>query len=705
MSALYRPFKLTFGLLAVLSLSFATAPAQGSHFTLSQILGSPFPTDLRAGPRGNRVAWVFDARGVRNIWVAEGPGFEGRQLTHYGLDDGQEILGLEWTPDAEAIVYVRGGDANRRGEYPNPALDPHGEEQAVWMIRLAGGEPVNLGEGEAPAVSPKGDGVAFLKKGQIWWVPIKPLGKAVHLLHTRGRASSLTWAPDGSSLAFVSRRGDHSFIGVYSPSQQRLHYLSPGVDQDRFPAWSPDSQRIAFVRISTVTRHVVFGPRREGRPWSIWLADVQKGTAQRIWKADPGAGSVFRRVVSSSQIFWMGNGRLIFPWEKDGWTHLYSLEPQGGQVRLLTPGPFEVEHVSLAANRKAIYFSSNQGDVDRRHIWSLSEESATPVAVTQGQGIEWEPAPLAANGAVAILHSDATRPARPALVTGQGRIRDLAPQAIPADFPSDELVAPRQVLFPAADGLRLHGQLFLPPKVASGARDPAVIFFHGGSRRQMLLGWHYMYYYHNAYALNQFLANQGFVVLSVNYRSGIGYGLNFREALHYGATGASEYNDVQGAGLYLRGRPDVDRARIGLWGGSYGGFLTALGLARASDLFAAGVDLHGVHDWNLEFDRLLPGWDVGKEQSARKLAWRSSPMAFLDTWTSPVLLIQGDDDRNVTFSQTVQLTEDLRKRGVEVQLLVFPDEVHDFLTYRHWFEAYRAAARFFNEKLGEDSKK
>ena len=98
-------------------------------------------------------------------------------------------------------------------------------------------------------------------------------------------------------------------------------------------------------------------------------------------------------------------------------------------------------------------------------------------------------------------------------------------------------------------------------------------------------------------------------MLSVNYRSGIGYGMEFREALNYGATGASEFNDVQGAGLYLRSRPDVDPARIGLWGGSYGGYLTALGLARASDLFACGVDFHGVHDWNLEVPHTLSAED------------------------------------------------------------------------------------------------
>src|SRR4029077_16842629 len=163
-------------------------------------------------------------------------------------------------------------------------------------------------------------------------------------------------------------------------------------------------------------------------------------------------------------------------------------------------------------------------------------------------------------------------------------------------FPQASLVEPEPVIFTAADGMPIHAQLFRPRGIAAGEKRPALLFFQGGSHRQMLLGWHYNSYYNNAYAMNQYLASRGYLVLAVNYRSGIGYGLRFREAERQGAGGASEFNDVLGAGLYLRSRPDVDPTRIGLWGGSYGGYLTAMGLSRASDLFAAGVDFHGVHD-------------------------------------------------------------------------------------------------------------
>ena len=216
-----------------------------------------------------------------------------------------------------------------------------------------------------------------------------------------------------------------------------------------------------------------------------------------------------------------------------------------------------------------------------------------------------------------------------------------------------------------------------------------------------LLGWHYMFYYHQAYGFNRYLSSKGYVVLSINYRSGIGYGLNFREALNYGPAGGSEFNDVLGAGRYLRSRGDVMPDRIGLWGGSYGGYLTALGLARASDLFAAGVDLHGVHDWNDEMSNDVAADLPEKRLELARIALQSSPLAYMNTWSSPVLLIQGDDDRNVNFRQTEILVEALRKQHVPFEELIFPDETHDFLKYDTWLKAYEAAESFLSRHLFE----
>ncbi|MGB9401993.1 MAG: prolyl oligopeptidase family serine peptidase, partial [Candidatus Acidiferrales bacterium] len=631
-------------------------------FTIEQALSAPFPTDLVAAPVKDRFAWVYNAEGKRNIWIAEpasgGAGYTSRQLTQYSDDDGQDIGELAWTPDAEYIVYVRGGDLEFSDKpYPNPARFAQGVEQDVWVISFSGGEPKKIGEGHSPAVSPKGNAFAYVLKGQVWLG--KPDGSETpeQLIHPMGESSSLRWSPDGRCLAFVSRRGDHSFIGVYAMGPKTLSYMQPSTNYDSGPAWSPDSQSIAFLRIPSSKETQMFEAKRTGEPWSILVAQADTGKSREIWKASTGRGSAFWGIVTENQVFWGAGDRIIFPWEADGWIHLYSVSVSNGAPTLLTPGSFEVEYVSLSPDRKTLVYSSNQGDIDRRHVWKVAVDQNMPGALTAGSGIETAPVVGSDNQTVAVLRSDARITMRPAIVAGPSEIRDLTPNAIPADFPVAQLVTPQQVIFSAADGMQIHGQLFLPSNASDGSRHPAIVFFHGGSRRQMLLGWHDIDYYSNAYGMNQFLASRGYVVLSVNYRSGTGYGLDFREALKYGASGASEYNDVEGAGLYLRSRSDVDPKRIGLWGGSYGGYLTAMGLSRSSDLFAAGVDMHGVHDWNVELSYWIPGYNPDSHPDAARLAWESSPIASVQTWRSPVLLIQGDDDRNVPFAETVELAD------------------------------------------------
>jgi len=242
----------------------------------------------------------------------------------------------------------------------------------------------------------------------------------------------------------------------------------------------------------------------------------------------------------------------------------------------------------------------------------------------------------------------------------------------------------------------------------SGGAKPAVIFVHGGPPRQMLLGWHYMDYYSNAYAVNQYLAAHGFVVLSVNYRLGIGYGRAFNHPEHAGLAGAAEYQDVLAGGRFLQALPGVDPKRIGIWGGSYGGYLTAMALARNSDVFKAGVDLHGVHDWSRFLTRVLGNpegrFEQGDRQQAMATAFASSPDADVAGWRSPVLLIQGDDDRNVPFQQTVDLARRLGDQHVAFEEMVIPNEIHGFLRHQSWFTADTATVRFLEEKLGATEK-
>jgi len=690
-------------LLAICLIRFASAQ------NIDAYLSVPFPSQLVASRDGNTVAWVFNNKGVRNIFLARAPVFGTRQVTAFNSEDGLEINDLTLSDDGRRVLFVKGNGRNGAGEAANPARIQTAAVQTLWSINSEGDSLRSIGPGVYPKCSPDNRQVAFINEGQIYLAPASgspaDTSRAKKLFQCRGSQHSIRWSPDGTKLAFISGRGNHAFLGVYDLADKRIQFPDPSVDLDSDPVWSPDGKSIAYIRTINTAGLLPFTPRREGQPWSIRLLNVTTGEVKEIWKAETGKGSVLNSnfPVVDNLLLWGDRDQLIFPWERDGWQHLYAVDVKKGGTRLLTPGDGEVENMILSNDRESLYYVTNINDINRRHICKVSISSGSIQTLTGGAGIEWSPAETSKG--LVVLHSSYNYPGWPAILEQGGAARNLATELFPREFPAATLVAPEVLTITATDGMSISAQLFLPPDhgsgqaSSSGKKYPAIVFFHGGSKRQMLPGFHYMEYYNNAYALNEYFATHGYIVLSVNYRSGIGYGLDFREALHYGAQGASEVNDVIGAGLYLKGRPDVDTKRIGLWGGSYGGYLTAFGLAKASDLYTCGVDIHGVHDWNTEIRNWVGDYDPAKNEAFARLAFQSSPVAWLDTWRSPVLMIHGDDDRNVPFFQSVDLAEKLRARDVHVEQLIFPDEIHDFLLHSSWVNGYKAAIDFFARQM------
>src|SRR5579864_772777 len=232
-------------LLACLS---ALCPVLGADpaTSIDRYLNAPFASELSAAPGGGKLAWILDEHGARNLWVAAGPDYKGRRLTSYTEDDGQDLGDIAWSGDGRFLVYARGGDLETNGDIPNPRNLPEPQEQGVYAIPFDGGTPKKLGDGRGPAVSSDGR-VAFLKSGQIWMTTLDG-AKPAEAVHTKAFFYDLAWSPDGSTLAFVSYRGDHSFIGVYRPTSKTVTYLDPSVDRDDAPVCSPDGRRIAFLR-------------------------------------------------------------------------------------------------------------------------------------------------------------------------------------------------------------------------------------------------------------------------------------------------------------------------------------------------------------------------------------------------------------------------------------------------------------------------
>jgi dipeptidyl aminopeptidase/acylaminoacyl peptidase len=445
---------------------------------------------------------------------------------------------------------------------------------------------------------------------------------------------------------------------------------------------------------------------RRHQPWSIFTADVATGKLTEVYKAPRTLQGSIPSTHGGYNLHWAAQGRIVFLSYADGWPHLYSVAASGGEPLLLTPGAFMAEHIKLSADGEWIYFAANTGpdalDIDRRHAVRVRVDKPGVEVLTPGTGLEWSPAPLGDGASVALISATAQRPPLPAIVSlDQKKVQLLAENKIPSSFPQASLVTPKQIVFKSPDGVTVHAQLFEPP--GGEAKKPAVIYVHGGPPRQMLLGWNYSDYYANAYAINQYLAGQGFVVLSVNYRLGIGYGFRFHQPERGGRFGASEYQDVRAAAVWLGAQSYIDKSRIGIYGGSYGGYLTALGLSRDSKLFAAGVDIHGVHDWTTS-SRTPPTPGGGFEKvpdadSALRLAYLSSPVASVKGWTSPVLIIHADDDRNVQFNQSTDLVKRLEKQNVPIETMVIVNDTHHWMKHENAVKVGEAVGDFFKRKL------
>jgi hypothetical protein len=590
----------------------APAATASASFTLDQVLSAPFPTEPSGAPQAaGRFAWVSNQEGRRSVWTAAvvGGGADSRRVAEFSRDDGQAVGSLSLSRSGTTVAFVRGDDLNAQRQSPNPSSDPKAAEQAVW-VSVGGQAPRRIGIGESPALSPDGAQVVFQRDSTLFIAPTSGATPPRPLFLARGVNTQPAWSPDGHLVAFTSQRGTHSFVGVYDVPRDSIRWMTPGVDRDGNPRWSPDGRQIAFLRTPAGAGGGDFVNPAPGLGFGIWIGDPHTGAGRERWHSEPTLAGRLAVPTAGEYFLWSGR-RLLFFLERDGWQHLYSISAAGDEPApvQLTTGACEAEQPSPSSDGESVFYSANCGDIDRKHLWRVTAAGGSPQQLTSGPGIEY--APTVSGHVLFFLRGDARHPPAPALISiAEGDVgRELplrgGPQ-LPTSFPVESLVEPQGVLFATSGGDEIHGQLFLPPAGRAGTPAAAVIFTHGGPSRQMLLGWHAASYYSNAYAFNQYLASRGYVVLSVNYHGGVGYGRGFREAPRRARYGASEYEDVVAAARFLTANPAVDSSRIGLWGGSYGGFLTALAMGRNPELFKAGVDVHGVHDWNARWSS--PQW-------------------------------------------------------------------------------------------------
>ena len=668
---------------------------------LKALLGAPLVYQPARSSDGESIAFIAREGRTLTIYAAR-RGQPALALVSYTDDDGQTLSQVAVSNDGRWVAYVRGGPANDKGEVPNPRSLRVPPQQQIWLVKSVGAaatDPAATGRtvAAAPQCVAAGSEPRFAPDARsLLWMSARGIASAalpadeagalgVVQFLLPGPADSLRFSPDGSRIAY--QRSSH--IEIYDFAAKTTWAVArPAEAIDSDPAWSADGGHIAFRREygrQPDTESGFAEPFMAKTPWAIWVADPTHHEAHQVWRADSGMGSAYYALDQDAtdagsqgdQLLWSDDGHIAFAWEHDGWRHLYEVSAEGGAARLLTPGDGEVESAAVSTDRSQLIYSTNIGDLPRRHIATVSFVGTPPVRLTGGATSQWAPTPTAAGG-VAYIEAGWAKPPQVVWQDSSRRITAAGP-SIPRNFPASKLVRPTAVSFHGTDGGNAYGQLFVPP----APKGCGVVFVHGGIKRQMLLGFHYMDAYSNLYEMNQYLVSRGCTVLSVEYRSSIMRGYGFRNAPGWGTAGASEYMDVLGGADYLRSRSDLHIANIGIYGLSWGGYLTAQALARNSNVFKVGFDIAGVHSF--------PGD-----------AFKYSPAAFAAQWRSPVYVAAGDDDRNVDFNQSILLVQALRTapQAVEIVEKVFPNETHALsLTFEHLTDVYWEGSEFMLHHL------
>jgi dipeptidyl aminopeptidase/acylaminoacyl peptidase len=398
---------------------------------------------------------------------------------------------------------------------------------------------------------------------------------------------------------------------------------------------------------------------------------------------------------------WLPNGRVWFASEASGYAHLYSANRDGSERSTLTSGSWEVERAELLPDRRTFLLHTSEESPFVRHAYRMAVSGGPRTKITRDHG--GHTITMSPDGArFADVYSASNLPPELYVAnTSRGDLARLTTSTSDA-FRARSWLKPRIVRIPASDGVQVPARIYTPQEMGAQPNGAAVIFVHGaGYLHNVHDFWSS---YSREYAFNQFLASKGYVVLDVDYRASAGYGRDWRTAI-YRWMGGRDLQDHVDASRYLNAQFGIDPERVGIYGGSYGGFMTLMALFTAPKSFGAGAALRSVTDW-AHYNHGYTGGILNLPQDDTLSYRRSSPMFFADGLEDPLLMAHGMVDTNVHFQDIVRLSQKLIELGkTDWELAVYPVEDHGFVRPDSWTDEYRRIFELFERSIGVNGSK
>lgn len=633
---------------------WAVPVAAGDPFRLSAT--DEVVTAWDWGP-GRRLAYACR----KEIWIAEPGGSRSLLLTGH-----TPIAEVKWSPDGRTLGVLRGGE--------------------LCLLAVPAGEA-------SPARTGAGSSAADVAAGPLLRDLATP-GSVTPTFH---------WSPDGARLACPILSGTQRDLVVIDVATGELVWRTETPDFDHGVAWCGVDQ-LSFARLTLdSTRREYVLAAFTGGPTEAVLEreESQKGLKPEIAPVCAPAGDA-----------------IAYTLAVDGWMHVVLRDLARGTRKVLLPGAHEdIGHANdqpaFSADGRYLAFASNQGALQERHLWCYDRRSDAIWRLTSEPGTQVNPAWSLDGRRVAFIACTPWSSAEVAVIGFEVAKAEASPRrltrSMPAAWRPEAITEPRHLTFPSVGGMEIHADLFLPKGFDPGRKHPALVYVHGGPMRQMRYGWHPLHTYAVFHSFNQYLLHRGYVVLSVDFRGGIGYGIEYEQANHL-QFGQADMEDCVNGAQFLKSQPYVDGESIAIWGISYGGYLTLACLTKRPEVFALGINIAGVWDqeqwagWRARKEAGVPSyferrWGGPKAEHNAEIYRQISPKYFVTGLRAPLLNLHGTADEAVDFAQLDAIVRDCTAQGKDFALVYYPGESHMFTKRETWEDAFRRMVAAFDRYL------